>query len=130
MKIFIHKLFYYRKKIGLTLVFLVLAGWFVYAGNGGKEIYDYDYYGQPNIVKFYPNPATSLINFEFPNEAGDSSYILQIYSFTGRKMTEMPVNSNKITLTLTNDYYRGLYIFHLVDKSGKLIEAGKFQVIR
>ncbi|HVX51435.1 MAG TPA: T9SS type A sorting domain-containing protein [Chitinophagaceae bacterium] len=127
MKRFIHKLFYYRKKISLTLVCMLLMGWIVYAGSGPGDLYGYD---PVNIVKFYPNPATSLINFEFPNESDKNNYVLQIYSFTGRKMTEISVNSNKITLTLTNDYYRGLYIFHLVDKTGKLLEAGKFQVIR
>ncbi len=124
MKRFLHKLFYYRKKIGLTLVLLVLMGWFVHAGNGGANFYD-----QAKIVKFYPNPATSFINFEFPNDSY-KDYVLQIYSFTGKKMTEIPVSSNKLTVTLTNDYYRGLYVFRLSDKSGRLIEVNKFQVIR
>ena len=123
----LHNIFYYRKKIGLTLVFLVMMGWFVYAGNGGAG--GESYYDQAKIVKFYPNPATSLINFEFPNE-NNTNYVIQIFSFTGKKMTELPVSSSKITVALTNDYYRGLYIFHLTDKSGKLIEAGKFQVIK
>lgn len=120
----VHNLFYYRKKIGLALVVLALSSWCVYTGNARPEFYE-----QPKIVKFYPNPATSFINFEFPNE-GNSSYVLQVYSFTGKKMTEQPVSGTKLTLTLGNDYYRGLYIFHLTDKSGKLIEAGKFQVVK
>lgn len=125
MKRFVHKLFYYRKKISLTLVLLVLAGWFVCADAGrGEYVFD-----QAKIVKFYPNPATSLINFEFPNE-NNNAYVIQIYSLIGKKMAEIPVSSSKVTVNLTNEYYRGLYVFHLTDKSGKLIEAGKFQVIK
>ena len=125
MKKIIHKLFYYHKKISLTLVMVLLMGWFVYAGNGNDNIFD----RQVKIVKFYPNPATSLINFEFPTEI-DKNFMLQVYSFTGKKMTEMPVSANKITLTLNNEFYRGIYIFRLSDKSGKVIETGKFQVIK
>lgn len=125
MKRFLHKLFYYYKKIILTLALLVATGWFVY----GDPPPPGPFQTQVKIVKFYPNPATSLINFEFPNEY-NNNYVIQIYSFTGKKMTELPVSASKITVNLTNEYYRGLYIFHLTDKSGKLIEAGKFQVIK
>jgi hypothetical protein len=124
MNKFLHKLFYYRKKIGLTLVCLVMMGWFVYARN-----FDDSFTDQVKIVKFYPNPASSFINFEFPNELG-KDYVLQIYSFAGKKMAEIPVSANKITVTLTNDYYRGLYVFRLTDRSGKLIEVNKFQVVK
>lgn len=124
MKRFLHKLFYYHKKMILTLALLVMTGWFVYGDPPPGP-----FQTQVKIVKFYPNPATSLINFEFPNEY-NNNYVIQIYSFTGKKMAELPVSASKITVTLTNEYYRGLYIFHLTDKSGKLIEAGKFQVIK
>ena len=41
------------------------------------------------IVKFYPNPATSNINFEL-QRALDKSYSLQIFNFMGKKVLELP----------------------------------------
>lgn len=79
------------------------------------------------IIKAYPNPATSYIVFEF-DKSVDRSYTLQIYAFYGRKMTELHINESKININLDDNYMRGLYIYQLVDQSGKLIESGKFQV--
>jgi len=81
-----------------------------------------------DIVKCYPNPATSLVNFEFEKSI-DKSYVLQVYSFVGKKMVETPVSNNKITVTLT-DFNRGIYVYQLRDKSGQTVLAGKFQVIK
>ena len=76
-------------------------------------------------VKFYPNPATSLITFDFLKES-DRGYSFQIFNFLGKKVFEVPVNSKTI-LNLT-DYTRGIYIFQLKDPNGKIVESGKFQV--
>lgn len=86
-------------------------------------------FSQTKTVKCYPNPATAVINFEFKS-GKDKNTQLQIYSFTGKKMTDLAVTSGKITVILDNDYYRGVYIFQLRDKNGKIIETGKFQVVR
>lgn len=80
------------------------------------------------VVKCYPNPATSYVNFEFEKNI-DKTYKLQVYSFVGKKMMETPVLNNKITVTLT-DFNRGIYVYQLRDKSGETIVAGKFQVIK
>lgn len=79
------------------------------------------------IAKFYPNPATSVINFEF--EGLDKSYTFQIYNFLGKKMADEPVSANKLSYNLDN-YYRGLYIFQVRDKAGNIVESGKFQVVK
>src|SRR5579875_1408763 len=81
------------------------------------------------VVKCYPNPATSFVNFEFPKNY-DKTNTLFVFSFVGKKMTEVPVgnaNNNIITVTLT-DYYRGLYVYQIRDKGGNILEAGKFSV--
>ena len=95
--------------------------------------YDYDYNsfdGKAKFVKLYPNPATSFVNFEFVNTT-DKSSTIEIFSFTGKKMYEQKLNGDsKITVTLSNDYYRGLYLYKLRDRSGNIIESGKFQVIK
>ena len=113
---------YFKKS--LIIAAMIISG-FVYADNTPNN----NFYSQAKIVKCYPNPAVSVINFEFATDI-DKNYVLQIYSFTGKKMTEISLSTNKITVTLNNDYYRGIYIYHLQDKSGRIIESGKFQVVR
>ncbi len=80
------------------------------------------------VVKCYPNPATSFINFEFPKNI-DKTNTLLVYSFVGKKMTELSVSNSKMVVTLT-DYYRGVYVFQLRDKGGNIIESGKFSVVK
>lgn len=79
-------------------------------------------------IKFYPNPASSFINFEFKKDY-DKSYTLFIYNFIGKKMAELKPTEQKITVALT-DYYRGVYIFQLRDVQGNIVESGKFQVVK
>lgn len=78
------------------------------------------------ILKFYPNPSTTFINFEFQKNY-DRSYTLYIYNFLGKKVFEMAnvAVNNQVNLS---DFSRGVYIFQLRDKTGKVIESGKFQV--
>lgn len=84
--------------------------------------------GTTRILKFYPNPATSIINFDF--ESGfEKNYNFQIYSFLGKKVFELNNISPKTKVNL-NDFYRGIYIFQLRDRNGKVIDSGKFQVAR
>lgn len=78
------------------------------------------------IIKFYPNPATSLINFDFQN-GYDKNYSFQIFSFLGKKVFELNNVTPKNIVNL-NDFYRGIYIFQLRDRNGKVIDSGKFQV--
>ena len=79
------------------------------------------------IVKFYPNPAISFITFDLQQGSDKSSYSLQIFNFIGKKVQEVSNVTPKTTVNL-NDFYRGMYIFQLKDKSGKVIDSGKFQV--
>lgn len=81
---------------------------------------------QSKVVRFYPNPASSIINFEFSKPV-QRDYILQVFNFLGKKVFESNSVSQKTSVALT-DFYRGLYIFQLRDKTGRIIESGKFQV--
>ncbi len=81
---------------------------------------------QAPILRFYPNPATTVITFDF-QKAYDKGYSLQIYNFLGRKMVEQNNIADQTTIYLT-DFTRGVYVYQLRDKSGKLVESGKFQV--
>jgi hypothetical protein len=78
------------------------------------------------IVKTYPVPAISYINFE-PVKNTSTTYSLVIYNFLGRKMFEKQDFNQKTTVSL-DEFSRGVYIYHLSDASGRLIESGKFQV--
>lgn len=80
--------------------------------------------GGNSIARFYPNPAINNITFQFSNE---QNYNLQIFSFLGRKMSETANVSNKTNINLS-DFTRGVYIYQLYDRSGKMVETGKFQV--
>ena len=80
------------------------------------------------IVKFYPNPATSVINFDI-SKGVDNLYTMQLFNFMGRKVGETVANSEKISFLL-DGFYRGVYIYQLRDKSGKIVDSGKFQVVK
>lgn len=90
-------------------------------GPGGPE-------NNGRILKMYPNPATTYITFDIQKNY-QKNLTLTIYSFLGKKMSETPNVNEKTTLTLT-DYNRGMYVYHLTDQSGKVIDTGKFQVSR
>lgn len=83
---------------------------------------------QTKNVKCYPNPAVSFVNFDIPADYLSKNYSLQVFSFTGKKMYEVNLNMLKHTLTFTNNFYRGIYIYQVKDRNGKIIETGKFQV--
>jgi hypothetical protein len=80
------------------------------------------------IIKFFPNPAISNINFDL-QRGFDKSYTLQLFNFMGKKVYEIAPFTQRINLSL-NGFYRGVYIFQLRDKYGKIIDSGRFQVIR
>ena len=121
----LHIISYIYMVRNFTLIFL--AGCLLHFSGFGQE----KYFPAPKepavkILKFYPNPATTFINFEF-QKSYDRYYTLYIYNFLGKKVFEITNVSvaNQVNLT---DFTRGVYIFQLRDKAGKIIESGKFQV--
>ena len=78
------------------------------------------------ILRFYPNPATTVITFDF-QKSFEKGYSIQIYNLIGRKMLEQSNIPDQTTVNLA-DFNRGIYIYRLFDKGGKLVESGKFQV--
>lgn len=80
------------------------------------------------ILKFYPNPAISFINFDY-NRNFDKAHTLQIFNFLGKKVVELKSPSSRNYLSL-EDLYRGIYIFQLRDRQGVVLESGRFQVIK
>jgi len=80
------------------------------------------------IIKLYPNPATDYVTFDL-QKGYQKGMSIQIYSFLGKKMYDVPNAPQKSVVSLT-DYNRGLYMYHLLDATGKVIESGKFQVTK
>lgn len=84
---------------------------------------------QASIVRFYPNPATSVINFDF-QKAYSQGYSIQIFNaILGRKMYDASNMPQRTAINLT-DFSRGVYIYQLKDKTGRMVESGKFQVAK
>ena len=82
--------------------------------------------GMAQLFVFYPNPAISIITFDFQKSL-EKGHTIQLYNFLGKKVYET-VNFNQRTTINLSDYTRGVYIYQLFDKTGKLVESGKFQV--
>ncbi len=79
------------------------------------------------MVRLYPNPAVSYITFEL-RESFKRGLTLQVYSgILGRKVFATALTQERFLLNL-NEFPRGIYIYHLIDANGKIVESGKFQV--
>lgn len=84
--------------------------------------------GGSKIVKLYPNPATSRINFELQNN-NEQGYDLIVFNFLGKRIDQFK-NLNTRTTVELDKYYSGVYIFQLRDRQGNLVESGKFNVVK
>ena len=79
-------------------------------------------------IRFYPNPAVTVINFEFQKNF-DKSYTFQVFNFIGKKVLDLGSVTPKMNIDLS-DFFRGVYIYQLRDRTGKIIDSGKFQVVK
>jgi hypothetical protein len=84
--------------------------------------------GAVKFMRFYPNPAITVINFEF-QKGFDKYFTFQVFNFIGKKVVDLKTVTPKINIPLT-DYNRGVYIYQLRDRNGKIIDSGKFQVVK
>ncbi len=110
------------------VLFLSCTVWMVFATDNHKEGY-YDLIAV-KVVKCYPNPATSFVNFDVDYTQINKGNSIQVFSFSGKKLFESQVNTVRTTLTFNENFFRGIYVYQLKDKSGKIIETGKFQVVK
>lgn len=94
----------------------------------GQERNDPTPDGAQKIMKFYPNPATSFIKFDFQRNY-ERGYNLQVINFLGKQVQEIK-NINPSTTVDLSAYTRGVYIYQLRDQNGKVVESGKFQVAK
>ena len=80
---------------------------------------------ETKLIKIYPNPAAVQITFNFEKKF-DKNYSLQIFNFIGKKVHDLQTITPQTIVDLSA-FYRGIYIFQVRDKAGKVIESGKFQ---
>ena len=113
------------KRILPILSFILLIATQAVNGQSSRNVPGTD---GDRIVKLYPNPATSYITFDL-QKGYEKGMSIQIYSFLGKKMHEVTNAPQKSTIDL-NDFNRGLYMYHLLDATGKVVESGKFQVTK
>ena len=81
------------------------------------------------VVKVYPNPATTAVNFGIQQNYNESNLEIIVYNFLGKRMAEINFSGSVAKLDLSK-YYSGIYIYQLRDSKGNLVESGKFNVIR
>ena len=80
------------------------------------------------VLRFYPNPATTVINFDFQSNF-EKGCALTIYNFMGQEVYSAKNIAAKTTVNLnTDNFKRGLHFYRLYDASGKLLETNRFQV--
>ncbi len=77
-------------------------------------------------ISFYPNPATNYITFNIKRTV-QNGLTITVFNFLGKKIYETQTVNENTVITLT-DFNRGTYIYHITDRSGKMINTGKFQV--
>ena len=110
-----------KKILLITSIILLTA---TYSKGQSRSLAD----GNGSIVRLYPNPATTIITFDF-QRIPEKGHTIQLYNFLGKKVYEASNLSQRTSINLS-DYIRGVYIYQLYDKMGKLVESGKFQVSR
>lgn len=112
------------KRIFYIFIFIIGLNFTSLAQNKTSTTED----GTAKLIKLYPIPATSVINFDFVT-GYDRSYSFEVYNFTAKKVYELKSPPQKITLSL-NDFTRGFYYYQLRDKTGRLIETQRFLVLK
>jgi Secretion system C-terminal sorting domain len=80
-------------------------------------------------INTYPNPATEIVNFKF-QKGNSRAYSIQIINSIGKRMYQAKGLPNFFTIDLKAErFYRGMYIYQLIDRNGYVIESGKIFVV-
>ena len=84
---------------------------------------------QTKFIKSFPNPASTVVNFEF-QKGYSRSYSIQVLNSIGKKMFEAKNIPSLLSINLKEEkFYRGIYIYQLIDKNGAVVESGKILVV-
>jgi hypothetical protein len=84
---------------------------------------------QLKYIKTYPNPASTEVNLVFQT-GYNRNFSIQILNSIGKKMYEAKYIPSFLTINLKEQrFYRGIYIYQLLDRNGTVIESGKILVV-
>ena len=73
----------------------------------------------------YPNPASSVINFELNTD----NATVQLMDVTGKTLKTVLANTNKFSISLSN-LANGIYFYSVTDVEGNTIAANRFVVAK
>jgi hypothetical protein len=110
----------------ISLLLLLSTGTVLAQNSQAKVVTPSNQTVQSRNTRFYPNPATSAINFEIPRSAGEVQG-LRLFNFLGKKVLDLPRVSTNTRIDLTA-LGRGIYIFQVLDANGRVVESGKFSI--
>jgi len=79
-----------------------------------------------NKVLVYPNPASTEVIFKM--SSGENKYI-RISDITGRVLATTNVLNNLAQLNLSA-YTSGIYLYQVFNRSGNIVDRGKFSVVK
>lgn len=114
------------KHVSLILIIIIGINFTSFAQN--KSFSD-DAGVQTKFIKSYPNPASTVVNFEFQKDYG-RSYSIQVLNSIGKKMFEAKNIPSLLSINLKEEkFYRGIYIYQLIDRNGVVVESGKILVV-
>lgn len=112
----------------LTLILILIVGINFTSFAQNKPSSD-DVTIQAKFIKSYPNPASTVVNFEF-QKGYSRSYSIQILNSIGKKMYESKNIPSLLSINLKEEkFYSGVYIYQLIDKNGIVVESGKILVV-
>lgn len=103
---------YFDPKIGSTLWLddVAFSGW-----SGVNEM------TQPDGIRVFPNPASSEVNFAVDMEGAAT---IEVFDMTGRKADAVAIRGHRAVIPVTG-YKPGIYMYTVLDSSGKVLGRGK-----
>ncbi len=84
-----------------------------------------DINGIDNKVSVFPNPASSVVNFQ----SSVSADAVEILDITGRKVGSYLMTANNVAVS-TFDFAPGIYMYTVLNTKREVINRGKFEVTK
>jgi hypothetical protein len=81
--------------------------------------------GQYTAINVYPNPTSDVLIIETNDVYGLIGYTYKIVDLQGKEIYKSLVNSSKTEIVLKSIGSKGVYILHIVDEVGQIIENKK-----
>lgn len=85
-----------------------------------------DIYNSENLVKLFPNPATT--NITISAEIDNASKVI-IYDGIGHTVGTYEMDNKKVLIN-TTDFSVGTYFYSVADKDGQILNGGNFNIAR